>query len=266
MKKIFRMAAFMLALGSMTAGFTSCGEDDENEATPDNVAESLKFSELTAIANPDGTIDISGTIESNTKLKEFCLYAEDGKTVVYDFLKDNEQVKQKNEVLDDNGKASKEKSFKLDIASKSVPVAIYKLAIKTKGTKEFSETIGSKYSFELGYGDKSTLGSYVSVVEQKSYTQGEVEGDTKISANVEFVLAKDGLKPASQAANAVNGKVTNYAKSAIYSNTIITSTGCIATYELKENADGKNGTMSGVIINSKGTIKIKAAKESDLSK
>ena len=77
MKKIFKMAAFMLALGSMTAGFTSCGDDEETEGEEGAVAEELKFNDLTAKANPDGTITISGTIETNTKLREFCLYGEE---------------------------------------------------------------------------------------------------------------------------------------------------------------------------------------------
>jgi len=268
MKKVFKTAAFLLAMGLMTSTFTSCGEEDEN-TTDEEVAEQFKFNGLTAIANSDGTITIGGHIETNTKLKEFCLYKADGSTPAYDFLNENEQVKNKNQELDDNGKTVKNKSFTLDIESKTLPVDKYVLAIKTKKNGKADAKIGEDYSFELGYGSKSTLGSYVSVVNSKSYTQAEVEADATIAGAVEFVLSDNGLKPASQAKNAQEGKVNygKYAKSAIYANTIITSTGCIATYTLKENAGGENGTMSGIIMKSKeGVLAIKAAKESDLSK
>ena len=49
MKKIFRMAAFMFALGSMTAGFTSCGEDDGTEDgsnVNNNIEEQINFDGL----------------------------------------------------------------------------------------------------------------------------------------------------------------------------------------------------------------------------
>jgi indolepyruvate ferredoxin oxidoreductase alpha subunit len=94
--------------------------------------------------------------------------------------------------------------------------------------------------------------------------KAEVEADSKVSANVEFVLGDNNLKPASEAKNAAT--VGNYAKSAIYEGTIITSTGCIATYTLTPDADGVNGTLSGVAIDSKGTLKIQPAADVTLSK
>lgn len=253
MKKIFRMAAFMLALGSMTAGFTSCGDDDENNGTV-TAEEQLKLNEIVATAQKDGKITIEGTIVANTKIKTFELQDLDGKQIV--------------DLMDEQSKSKGEdgKEFTLTLKSTSVPVQKMYLVIKTRGNKEIKEAIGADYSFELGYGANSTLGSYVSMVNQKSYTQDEVEGDSEISKNVEFVLGDNDLKPASQAKNALSGKVTNYAKSAIYEGTIITSTGCIATYALAANSDGKNGTLSGVVINSKGTLKIQPASDVTLSK
>ncbi|MBR2201006.1 MAG: hypothetical protein IJ894_09730 [Bacteroidales bacterium] len=256
MKKIFRMAAFMLALGSMTAGFTSCGEDDETDdqggTTTPTAEEQLKLNEIVATAQKDGKITIEGTIVANTKIKTFELQDLDGKQIV--------------DLMDEQSKSKGEdgKEFTLTLKSTSVPVQKMYLVIKTRGNKEIKEAIGADYSFQLGYGALSQLGSYVSMVEKKSYTQGEVEGDSKISANVEFVLGDNNLKPASQAKNAA--KVGNYAKSAIYEGTIITSTGCIATYTLTPDADGVNGTLSGVAIDSKGTLKIQPAADVTLSK
>ncbi|MBQ4406300.1 MAG: hypothetical protein II852_04735 [Bacteroidales bacterium] len=259
MKKIFRMAAFMLALGSMTAGFTSCGEDDGTEeggTTTPTAEEQLKLNEIVATAQKDGKITIAGTIVANTKIKTFELQDLDGKTIV--------------DLMDEQSKSKGEdgKEFTLTLKSTSVPVQKMQLVIKTRGNKEVKEAIGADYSFELGYGANSTLGSYVSMVEQKSYTQEEVEASADVAAKVEFVLGDDDLKPASQARNAQEGKVNygKYAKSAIYEGTIITDTGCIATYTLQANADGKNGTLSGVVINSKGTLKIQPAEDVQTTK
>ena len=93
MKKRFMFATMMVAMCS-TVLFTSC----EEEGTEELVEEQMAFNNLTAKANSDGTITIGGEIVTNTKIKEFCLYNADG-SVAYDFLKDNEQVKQKNENL-----------------------------------------------------------------------------------------------------------------------------------------------------------------------
>jgi uncharacterized protein YdeI (BOF family) len=260
MKKIFRMAAFMLALGSMTAGFTSCGEDDETDdqggTTTPTAEEQLKLNEIVATAQKDGKITIEGTIVANTKIKTFELQDLEGKQIV--------------DLMDEQSKSKGEdgKEFTLTLKSTSVPVQKMYLVIKTRGNKEIKEAIGKDYSFDLGYGANSTKGSYVSMVEEKSYTQSEVEGDEKIAANVEFVLGDNDLKPASQAKNAAVGKVNNgkYAKSAIYEGTIITSTGCIATYTLTPDAAGVDGKLSGVVINSKGTLKIQPASDVTLSK
>ena len=57
MKKVFKTAAFLLAMGLMTSTFTSCGEDDGNgdEVTPgEELASKVDFTGLTAIANAAG--------------------------------------------------------------------------------------------------------------------------------------------------------------------------------------------------------------------
>ena len=133
------------------------------------VAEEFTFSDLTIIANADGTIDIAGHIETNTKLKEFALYMANG-NVAYDFLEQNEQVKEKNNSLDKNGRAIKGKSFKLDVKSAvRLPVAIYTLVIKTKKNTSISEAIGADYSFKVGTGSNTSLGSQISLVNQRCY-------------------------------------------------------------------------------------------------
>ena len=263
MKKVFKTAAFLLAMGLMTSTFTSCGEDENGTEDGGLVEEQMKFNNLTAKANADGTITISGSITTNTKLKEFCLYKEDGKTVAYDFLKDNKAVKEKNEVLDENGKASKEKQFTLDIASATVPVDIYKLAIKTKGSKTQDETIGETYSFLCGAGANSSEGSYVSFVNNKSYKVGEVkELKEKV---VDLVCLAGGTFQVPSAAQ--NQYPDAFGTSAIFDSngksvtssatgTVITSTKCIATFSAVAAASGVDYTISGVIINSKGSLSI----------
>ena len=267
MKKRFMFAAMMAAMCS-TALFTSC----EEEATEELVEEQFKFGELTAVANADGTIEISGHIETNTKIKEFCLYKADG-TEAYDFLKNNEQIKEKNETLDDNGKAVKDKSFVLDIKSTGkLPVAIYTLQIKTKKNGTFSEGIGAEYSFEVGTGSNETLGSQISLVDQKCYmlkdfydsATGEVN---EVAKTIEVYLTEDlklasarGLKVATTTNDVrdqakADANKAKLADSKVFESAIITTTDCIATYKVTVK-DEKTVTLSGIVINSKGTLKI----------
>ncbi len=261
MKKIAKFSAFMVAAMFAATSFTSCGDENDN-VTPDpngDLAEKVNFEGLKAIANSDGTIDIVGEITADKKLKSFVLINQE--TNEEKTLGDKETTTKEKEV-DENGK--KVKKFTMTVTGAKVPVGIYKFKIKEGIKKPMeSDVIGERYSFELGYGSKSTLGSYVSVVNSKAYTKDEVEASADVAAKVEFVLGDNGLKPATQAKNA--SKVS-YAKSAIFSGTIITSTGCIATYELKENADGKNGTMSGIIMKSSSILTIEPAAGVTLTK
>jgi len=268
------MFATMMVAMCSTALFTACEEEDvEGE-----VAEVLNFANLTAIANADGTIDISGQITSNTKIKEFALLNADG-TVAYDFLEQNEQVKEKNKTMDENGKSLKSKEFVLDIQSTGkLPVAKYTLVIKTKKTAEISEAIGADYSFNIGTGANNTLGSQISLVDQKCYllydfynsTTGDIDKDD-VAKTIEIVLkdVEGGVKIESAKTMTVantpktgtrtqeqcDANKAKLADARIYDNAIITTTDCIATYTLTK-VDDITYTISGVVINSKGTLKI----------
>lgn len=266
MKRKFMFVAMMAAMCS-TALFTSC----EEESTEELAEEQMKFNNLTAIANADGTITIGGEIETNTKIKEFCLYNADG-SVAYDFLKDNEQVKQKNDELDDNGKAVKTKSFKLEIASKTLPVAKYTMEIKTKKSATFSEGIGEAYEFNVGTGSNQTLGSQISLVDQKCYmltdfydaTTGEVNDK---AATIEVYLTEDlklaparGLKIATttnevRTQEKADANKAKLADAKVFETAVITSTNCIATYTATK-IDDMTVKLSGIVITSKGTLKI----------
>lgn len=265
MKKIFRMAAFMLALGSMTAGFTSCGEDDEDGNVADgSIDEVVDCSGLKIKANADGTITIEGKVEANAKIKEFCLYAEDGKTVKYDFLESSEQVKEKNKVYDEDGKATKEKLFKLENLNTTVPVDLYVLSIKTKNVKKpVKEQLGEVLEYKIGARESKT-GSYLSIVNNEAFALEDAKA-TK-SCEVASLSSEDGksvtgLKKGSKllhpdaAANSkkvaffVDGKsVDEIAIADAAKAVIITESGCICKINsLEQNADG-DATIKAVTI------------------
>jgi hypothetical protein len=266
MKKIFRMAAFMLALGSMTAGFTSCGDDDETdtdgngETTFDEVVDATNFK---IKANKEGTITFYGSVEANAKIKTFQLLAADG-SVAYDFLEKNELVKEKNKVYDENGKATKEKLFKLDnIESEPIPVDLYTLVIKTKNTKNPVNTaLGEVLEYTIGTG-KSTTASYLSVIDNKSYDLATAKTVVdKIEVIAEGSNSVEGIKRASEAISSdINkscGKVALFDKDgkAVASGAIsaggviITESGCIC--KIKEigstDASSYDAKFSGITI------------------
>ena len=264
MKKVFKTAAFLLAMGLMTSTFTSCGEDEGTEEG--TVEEQMKFNNLTAKANADGTITIGGSITTNTKLKEFCLYAEDGTTIVYDFLQDNGALKEKNKVLDENGKASKERQFTLDIASATVPVAIYKLAIKTKKNAAQSETVGEVLDYKIG-ASKSYIGSYLSIVDNRCYGLEDAKANAVelIAVSSEDGLSVEGLRKATAAKSpdvaAKAGKVAlfqNYAaaKTITAGGVIITESGCICKVNSIDNTADGDATVKAVTIKNDGSLKV----------
>ena len=231
-----------------------------------NIEEQMKFNNLTAKANADGTITIGGSITTNTKLKEFCLYAEDGTTIVYDFLQDNGALKEKNKMLDENGKASKERQFTLDIASATVPVAIYKLAIKTKKNAAQSETVGEVLDYKIG-ASKSYIGSYLSIVDNRCYGLEDAKANAVelIAVSSEDGLSVEGLRKATAAKSpdvaAKAGKVAlfqNYAaaKTITAGGVIITESGCICKVNSIDNTADGDATVKAVTIKNDGSLKV----------
>lgn len=263
MKKIFRMAAFMLALGSMTAGFTSCGEDDGTEEGGSNngpeVDEVIETGNFKIKANPNGTITFVGDVASNAKIKKFELVDASG-NVVYDFLESNEQVKEKNKVIDENGKVTKEKVFNLTgINSGEIPVDLYTLNIKTRKASTDAK-LGEVLDYTIG-ASKSEAGSYLSIVENKQMKQAEAK---EKAAEVIAESSSDGysvvgLKPASKAKDAtiaaLAGKVALFqdgaaAASVKEGGVIITKSGCICKVNKFENTSTGDATVKAVTIKS----------------
>ena len=262
MKKVFKTAAFLLAMGLMTSTFTSCGEDDGTEDGP-AVDEVIETGNFKIKANANGTVTFVGDVASNAKIKTFQLQDASG-AVKYDFLESNDVVKEKNKVIDENGKVTKEKVFNLkDINSGELPVAIYKLVIKTKAAKT-DATIGREFKLTIGTSKNDEIGSYVSLSTAKVYSLGQLTDYVKGSQNatkitdeaavktIELVY-KDGgaFESATEIGNTVvKGAITQ--KAAIYSasKTVMTSTGCIATYNFQENSSSNTAELTGIIIDS----------------
>ena len=252
MKKLVKFSAFMVVAMFAATSFTSCG--DENETEPTSIDEQINFSDLVAVAQPDGKIEISGKVTANTKIKTLELQTPDGKTIV-DLKKSGDQTKAK--AIDEAGE--KNTTFTLEIPTTPVDVQKMVLVGKTKGDKKASAEIGEDYSFNCGAGSKSSLGSYVSFVNKRNYKVAEVKElkekvvDLVCLADKTFQVpsAADNQYPDAFGKSAVfdaSGKAVNAAAAG----TIITSTGCIATFSAAAASSGDNDlTISGVVIDSK---------------
>lgn len=251
MKKRFLFATLMAALFT-TATFTACEEDDEDDLITEQNAK-ISDIDVVAKANPNGTITISGTVTTNTKLKEFALYDKDQKALLYDLLTETE--KQKTE----DGK-----EWTSTLSSGEIPVGIYKLVCKTRFTSKSSEQIGKEYDFVCGAGSASSEGSYVSLVNGTSYKVAEVKALAD-SVCVDLVCLAD---KTFQVPSAADNQYDCFGKTAIFDSsakqvktadngTVITSTNCIATFNVKA-VEGSETEVNiyGIVINSKGTIKI----------
>jgi hypothetical protein len=292
MKKIFRMAAFMLALGSMTAGFTSCGEDDENGTVAD-IAEQISFDGLNVVAQANGQVLIYGKVTANTKIKSLVLSSDaDGKNVIKDLLKDGDLTKVK--AINDEGE--KEKSFTLDIPTAAVDVQTMYLVGKTKGDKQASSAITETIEYKIG-ASKAKTGSYVSITENKQYFYQEENGtpflcnadgsvnDAVALATVEVIAASSddgytvtGIKRASEANSKVIaggcGKTALFgadgkaASGVVTEGTIVTKAGAICKFKLNESDASGDATFTGITMKSGlGAIKkVDVSQVGDFSK
>lgn len=264
MKRIFKMAAFMLALGALTAGFTACGDDDKkdesgNVVTPD-VDEVIDATNFKIKANANGTVTFVGDVASNAKIKTFQLLYSDG-SVAYDFLESNEQVKEKNKVIDENGKVTKEKVFNVTgINSGEINVDVFTLTIKTKKAKTEAK-LGEILDYKIG-ASKSSTGSYLSIVNNEAFTMEDAKSAKQaevIAVSSDDGYTVEGLKRASKAASA---EVTaNAGKVALFQNgaaaeqikaggVIITESGCICKINSLDSDASGDATVKAVTIKS----------------
>ena len=231
------------------------------------IEEILKFNNLTIEAHEDGTITIGGTITTNTKLKEFCLYQENGNIVVYDFLNHNTVLKEKNSEFDENEMASKEKQYTLDITSAPIPVDIYQLSIKTKKGKVYSQSIGERYSFLIG-SNNSTIGAFFSITNGKCYTLEEAK---VIPTELVSVSSNDGnyVIGLKKATSVKNKEVAAKANKVILFNEnmrqtdeitqghIITESGCICKiYEINNTAEELAAKIETAIFRNNEYLKV----------
>jgi len=267
MKKIFRTVAFVLALGSLSAGFTSCGDDDTKNAIEDlvSVDEVIDVANFKIKANSDGTITFVGDVSSNAKIKTFQLVDQSG-NVKYDFVASNDQVKEKLKEIADDGTVTKEKVFSLkNIESSKIPVDLYTLVIKTKKANT-EKALGEVLEYTIGTG-KSSTASYLSVINNKSYKQSDAETD-EVVGTIEVIAegstSVEGVKRASEAKSSIiNSKcgqvaLFDAAGKAVESGAItaggviITKSGCIC--KIKEigatDATSYDAKFSGITIKS----------------
>ena len=252
MKKTFlKYAAAALCCSMMATSFTACTEDEEDDAA--EIAEQFNLDYLTAKANNDGTITISGTVTTNKKLKKFVLTAEDGTEC--DLLKDSESEKERTE----DGK-----TWTATLASSNIPVGIYTLEVRTRMGTTKKTTVGKAYTFEAGTSKNDTLGSYLSFSTQAEFTIAEAPANLDV---IEAVLKddKNGASSATPTLDDIYIETIQKAKSGtisaatneahVYPNCIITSTDCIATYSLdQDDSDPTHITISGIVMTSSDSV------------
>jgi hypothetical protein len=256
MKKIFRMAAFMLALGSMTAGFTSCGEDDGTEDgsnVNNNIEEQINFDGLNVKAQTNGQVLIDGKVTANTKIKSLVLSTdEEGKNVIVDLLASGDQTKAK----EINEAGEKQKTFTLDIPTAAVDVQTMYLVGKTRGDKKASSQITETLSYTIG-ASKSDAGSYLSIINKKQMTMDAAKSEAAevIAESSADGYSVTGLKKASTAKSAdiaaKAGKVALYqdgksVASITEGGVIITESGAICKVVKFNNTASGDATVEGI--------------------
>lgn len=245
MKKTnFLMPVASVMLSACVAfSFTSCSDDETDDSV--EIAEKFNMTGLVAAAQNDGTIIISGTVETNKKLKTFTLTSEDG-AQTYDLLEGSEAEKDRNE----DGKV-----WTCTLSSPKIPVGIYTMKVRTRMGTTKETKIGKEYSFLAATGANAKVGSYLSFKNQVGYRMDDLVKDnvpTDVCKDVEVALKSDRtlmsakeVKSPIIKANAANANI--YAES----HCVITETGCIATYEIIPDASDETlCTVKGVVLTS----------------
>ncbi len=265
MKKTFlKFAVATLCCSMIATSFTACTDDTTDDSA--EIAEKFNFDYLTALANNDGTITISGTVTTNKKLKKFTLtsttrFDEKDNAIEYDLLDGSEAEKERTE----DGK-----TWTATLSSTNIPVDIYKLEVRTRMAGTKTATIGSNYTFEAGTSKNKELGSYLSFSEKKNFTLAALLSDAADSLKcVEAILKDDKCADVNNPKadelyietiqKAKNETIKNNAtsKAHVYDDCIITSTDCIATYKIEQldETDPTHVTISGIVLSSEeGTL------------
>ena len=241
------MAACLMTSALVATSLTSC-EDDEEDILGDllDIQEKVDFTNLKVVGNDDGTITVSGTLITNTKLKTFEFVRTNGGEKI-DLLAD---VTENNRTEDDHS------TWTCQIPEKKIPVDLYTLSVRCRMGTTKDVQIGSSLKFYAGAGSKSTKGSYLSLCNEKSYTLSELNADNTLIPKVEVILNSDNELAAATTAqkdiikdNAGKAEIT-YFNDAKTKGVIRTSTGCIANVTVTYSKDGTEAEISGVMIKS----------------
>lgn len=247
MRKFFMMAACLMTSALVATSLTSC-EDDEEDILGDltDIQEKVDFTNLKVVGNADGTITVSGSLTTNTKLKTFEFVPTNGGKKI-DLLAD---VTENNRTEDDHS------TWTCKIPEKKIPVDLYTLSVRCRMGTPKDVQIGSSLKFDAGAGSNSTKGSYLSLCKEKSYTLADLTADNTLIPNVEVILnSNNELAAATTAKNSTikdkAGKAEiSYSKDAKTKGVIRTSTGCIANVTVTYSQDGTEAQISGVMIKS----------------
>lgn len=238
------MAACLMTSALVATSLTSCEDDDVLD-----IQEKVDFTNLKVVGNADGTITVSGSLTTNTKLKTFEFVPTNGGETI-DLLAD---------VTENNRNEDDHSTWTCQIPEKKIPVDLYTLSVRCRMGTTKDVQIGSSLKFDAGAGSNSTKGSYLSLCKETSYTLHALEADNTLIPNVEVILNSDNELAAATTAkkdiikdNAGKAEITysNVAKTKKTKGVIRTSTGCIANVTVTYSQDGTEAEISGVMIKS----------------
>lgn len=242
-----------------------------------HIATNVNISSLTIVAQSDGTISIEGNITANGNITKMELQDLEGKTIADLPTKNIKSIEK-----EENGK--KVRGFSMDITSVTIPIQKMQLVYKAKDGDigKGIATIGEDYAFNVGTGNNETLGSQISLVDQKPYmlrdfydhNTGKVNDIAKTievvlkggtnedpsparfeSAKTMTVATTPGGEAGVRTQEKCDANKAKLADAKIFPNVVFTTTGCIATYTLTK-VDDVTYKLSGVMINAKSDYKV----------
>lgn len=213
MKKVFNLSV-ILAVLMAAFSFSSCSKDDDDATVSITLDNNGVFAYA---ASSEASAAVTGNVAADAEIKTITLFLINGTS------ENSMSTESKTLTEDAAGKASYD--FRIKLANGS-----YKLTVTDKDGNVSSKTFTVAKTFTLSIGgSNSSVGSYISIVDEKVYKASEA---TENAAAIEIVFDGTKFKSAKESSNSsftavasatvtMKGNVCSFETSTGYTGTIV---------------------------------------------
>ena len=134
-----------------------------------------KVDKQTIKANADGTISVSIDLNFNNKFKSFIIIDTQTNKTIYDFLKENQSLIEKNNNIPESRRIADVKTENMTITTANLPIKNYTISWESENSHKNSVDIGTIGIFSIGSVNISYVGCFASLDRMRSYLFSEAK-------------------------------------------------------------------------------------------